>query len=78
MQSDIENLDTWFKCNMMLLNQSKCQFMIMELNWVTRNNKANIKIGDILIEEIDKGKLLGITFDSNLIMSDHKDNLQTG
>ena len=56
---------------MMLLNQSKYQFMIMEPNWVTRNNKANIKICDKSIEEIDKGKLLGITFDSNLKMSDH-------
>ena len=79
LQSDIENLDMWFKCNMLLLNQSKCQFMIVEPKWITRNNKANIKIGEKSIEEIDKGKLLGITFDNKLTMSDHiKKNLQTG
>ena len=71
LQLDVQSLDKWFKCNMMLLNESKCQFMIIEPKWVKRNNKANIKIAEKSIEEISKGKLLGITFDNKLTMSDH-------
>ena len=71
LQSDIEKLDEWFKHNMMILNESKCQFMIIEPKCVSRENKAIIKIADKSIEEINKGKLLGITFDNKLTMSDH-------
>ena len=70
-QCDVNKLGNWFKCNMLLLNESKCQFMIIEPEWVTRNNKATINIADKSIEETNKGKLLGITFDSKLIMSEH-------
>ena len=31
----------------------------------------NIKLGNQTIEEIDKGKLLGITFDNKLTVNDH-------
>ena len=71
LQTDIESLNKWFIYNMMLLNMSKCQFMIIEPKWVSRENKANIKIADKIIEEIKTGKLLGITFDNNLTMCDH-------
>ena len=67
----LEKLGKWFKCNMFLLNERKCQFMIIEPEWVTRNNKETINIADKSIEETNKGKLLGITFDSKLSMSDH-------
>ena len=30
--------------------------------WTSRNELKNIKLGNRIIEEIDKGKLLGITF----------------
>ena len=70
-ESDVESLDQWFKCNCMLLNQSKCNFLITESKRAERNEKAKIKLSDNHLEETDKGKLLGINFDNNLTMSDN-------
>ena len=61
LESDIKILETWFKNNGMVLNEGKCQFMIIEPSNISRNNKAKIKIENKFIEEINKGKLLGIT-----------------
>ena len=55
----------------MLLNQSKCNFMIIESKRAERNEKAKIKLSDKHLEETNKGKLLGINFDNNLTMPDH-------
>ena len=71
LESDIESLDQWFKCNCMLLNQSKCNFMIIESKRTESNEKANIKLSDKHLEENTQGKLLGINFDKNLTMSEH-------
>ena len=71
LESDVESLDQWFKCNCMLLNQSKCNFLIIESKRAERNEKAKIKLLDKHLEETNKGKLLGINFDNNLTMSDH-------
>ena len=69
--TDINILDKWFKDNGMLLNESKCNFMIFEPRWTTRNGLKEIKLENRTLEEIDKGKLLGITFDNKLTMNDH-------
>ena len=71
LESDIESLDQWFKCNCMLLNQSKCNFMIIESKRTESNEKAKIKLSDKHLEENTRGKLLGINFDKNLTMSEH-------
>ena len=55
----------------MLLNQSKCQFLIIQSNRTQRTEKAKIKLSDKYIEVTSKGKLLGIHFDNKLTMSDH-------
>ena len=55
----------------MLLNQSKCQFLIIESNRTQRTEKAKINLSDKYIEETSKGKLLGIQFDNKLTMLDH-------
>ena len=51
LESDIRNLDEWFLNNYMLLNQSKCQFLITESNRSLRIEKAKIKLSDEYIEE---------------------------
>ena len=50
----------------MLLNEDKCQFMIIEPSNISRNNKAKIKIENKFIEEVNKGKLLGITMSEHI------------
>ena len=57
--------------NGMVLNEDKSQFMIIEPSNISRNNKAKIKIENKFIEEINKGKLLGITFDNKITTSEH-------
>ena len=45
--------------------------MITEPSNISRNNKAKIKIENKFIEEVNKGKLSGITFDNKITMSEH-------
>ena len=71
LELDIRSLDEWLQNNYMLLNQEKCQFMIIESSRAQRIEKAKIKLSNKYIEEISKGKLLGISFDNKLTMSDH-------
>ena len=49
LESDIKILETWFKNNGMVLNEDKCQFMIIEPSNISRN-KAKIKIENKFIE----------------------------
>ena len=37
LEYEVNNLDTWFKNNAMLLNESKCQFIIIEPTRPSRN-----------------------------------------
>ena len=53
----------------MLLNEGKCQFLIIESARSSRNDVAKIQIPNKIIEESKKAKLLGITFDNNITMS---------
>ena len=70
LESDIDYLNTWFKENGLLLNEKKCQFMIVEsLNSRLESYKLNINNKEI--EEVKLVKLLGITFDNNMAMSEH-------
>ena len=39
LESDIRNLDEWCQTNDMLLNQSKCQFLIIETNKTQRTER---------------------------------------
>ena len=59
----------------MLRNENKCHFMIIEPTWNTRHIKERIKLRKQTIKEINKAKLLGITFDNKLTMNDHIKNI---
>ena len=54
----------------MLLNGDKCQFIIGP-SCMLGNDIEKVKIAGKTIEECKKGKLLGITFDNQLTISDH-------
>ena len=57
----------WFENNYMKLNEVKCHFLISgntyEHMWV--------KVGDVLIWQSSKEKLLGVTIDKNLTFTEH-------
>ena len=55
----------------MLLNEDKCQLLIIESSRISRNDIAKIKTENKTIEEVITGKLLGITLDNNLTMGEH-------
>ena len=75
LQGDIHILQKWFHDNGMLLNKTKCKFLIVESPKSRRNEAAEIKIHDQIIVENKEGKLLGITFDSNITMNKHIKNI---
>ena len=68
-------LENWFKNNGMLLNEEKCQFLIIAAAMSSRKDIAKIQIQNKIIEKSKKGKLLGITFDNNITMSKHTKNI---
>ena len=71
LEHDIDILQKWFLHNGMLLNETKCQFLIVESSKSKRNVIASVKVHGEHIVECTDGKLLGITFDSNLTMKKH-------
>ena len=75
LESDIEILQKWFLENGMMLNENKCQLMIIESSKNIRNETAELKIQNKTIVESANGKLLGVTIDKNLTMKEHIKNI---
>ena len=71
LESDISNLDIWFINNGLILNEKKCQLMIVEPPQSQRNGTVNIKVRNKKLYEVKNSKLLGISFDSNINMVSH-------
>ena len=71
LEADVSILDVWFKSNGMLLNEDKCQFMIVETSRSIREETKKITILNREIEEVKNVKLLGVTLDNNITMSEH-------
>ena len=60
----------------MLLNETKCQFLIIDSLKNMRDKTAEIKIQNKTITESRSRKqLLGITIDNNLTMNNHIKNI---
>ena len=68
-------LHMWFLNNGMLLNESKCQFLIIESAKIKRNDIVEIEIHNKKIVQTKKGKLLVVTIDCNLTMKNHIKNI---
>ena len=71
LEVDICVLNKWFKNNGLVLNEDKSVFMIVESYRAARNGTSTISLGNKNITECNKGKLLGITLDKNVSMTDH-------
>ena len=57
----------WFQANFMMLNASKCHFLL--------SGPKNIVENTYVIWESQKEKLLGLTVDKKLKFQDHVDNM---
>ena len=57
----------WFESNYMKLNEDKCHFLISG----NTNEHLWVNLGDALIWESSKEKLLGVTLDKNLTFNEH-------
>ena len=68
---DISVLNKWFTNNGLVLNEDKCQFLILQSPRAIKNEISTITFRNKTISECDKGKLFGITLDNNLTMADH-------
>ena len=66
----INILDTWFKNNGLLLNEKKCQFVIIE-PISNRYITEKITISGKPLDEVKNSKLLGISLDNNINMGAH-------
>ena len=60
LECDIDKLQTWFQNNGILLNETKCQFLIIESSRCKRSEAASIKVLNDIIYEKQDGNILGI------------------
>ena len=61
----------WFENNFMKLNEEKCHFLVA----ANTNEHLWVKVGDAVIWESQKEKLLGVTIDRNLDFNNHLSNI---
>ena len=66
-ESDVASAIMWFDANYMLLNQPKCHFLTSS----TSPEQLWIQVGEQVIWESMKEKLLGVTIDKNLLFNHH-------
>ena len=71
LEYDTLSVIIWFENNFMKLNQDKCHFLIK----ANTHEHLWLKVGDSMIWESSKEKLLGITIDKNLNFNAHLSNL---
>ena len=71
LQSDINRLQLWFNSNSLLLNGKKCQLMIVEPPWESRNVNVTVNIAKKTINEAEKVKVLGLTLCKDASMDEY-------
>ena len=69
LQTDLNNLDLWFRSNMLSLNISKTNTMTIK----PKNTTAisDIKLNNKTLPIVDNTKFLGVTIDNNLLWAKH-------
>ena len=61
----------WLACNKLFLNAKKTHFMIFKAENKKMNHDINIKIGNKIIERVNKTYFLGLIIDDNLSWKHH-------
>ena len=69
LESDISSVMDWFQANFMMLNAAKCHFLLSGPKNVVEHTYVNV--GEQIIWESLKEKLLGLTLEKNLKFQDH-------
>ena len=73
LESDISSVMDWFQANFMMLNAAKCHFLLSGPKNVVEH--TYVKVGEQVIWESLKEKLLGLTVDKKLKFQDHVHNM---
>jgi hypothetical protein len=73
LESDISSVMDWFQANFMMLNASKCHFLLSGPKNIVEH--TYVKVGEQIIWESQMEKLLGLTVDKKLKFQDHVDNM---
>ena len=72
LNSDIEKTTTWYKSNFLSANKQKYQAMVIHENHTIDKHEAiQVKAHGDVIDQTDKLKLLGVTIDNKMILSEH-------
>ena len=75
MNSELENVSSWFKCNKLSLNISKTHIMHFQTNRRNVDFPQNITIDNIPLDKKEYVKFLGITIDRHLSWGQHVNNV---
>ena len=74
-ESVIQILHTWFTDNGTVLNEDKCQFLVMQSGRRPRSETVKVNMQSNVIEEVEKGKLQDVTIDKSISMNGHVRNI---
>ena len=75
LNDELRNMSVWFKVNKLSLNVSKTNYMVFSNKWKHSYNTNEIKIDDILIEEVTVTKFLGVLIDNKLQWKEQIDSV---
>ena len=69
LEGDVSSVMDWFKANFVLLNAEKCHFLLSGPKTVV--DHMSVKVGEQVIWESQKEKLLGLIVDKQMKFQDH-------
>ena len=69
---ELKKISLWFKLNKLSLNIKKTNFILFgQKNKIINISNLNIKIDDVIIEQVENTKFLGVVINSTLTWQDH-------
>ena len=75
--SGLEELSRWFRCNKLTLNLKKTQYMFFGGPGQLNAPQATLEIGGELIKRVEGARFLGVWIDNELKWTDHINKVKT-